>query len=70
MKIKKHENMKTLEYKFVNKSTWGDGPWQNEPDKVQWTDQDTRLPCLAVRNGRIGNWCGYVGVSNDHPFFN
>lgn len=56
------------EYTTMDKSGWGDGAWHAEPDKVQWTDEDTALPCLAVRN-RLGAWCGYVGVSEGHPWF-
>ena len=37
------------------------------PDKVQWSDAATGLPCLAVRHTELGNWCGYVGVAQDHP---
>src|SRR5690606_18441494 len=48
-------------------STWGDGPWQDEPDKKQWQDEATGLPCLAVRDPG-GHWCGYVGVAPDHPW--
>lgn len=46
---------------------WPRGPWDGEPDKVQWTDE-TGLACLAVRN-RMGSWCGYVGVEEGHPLF-
>lgn len=42
------------------------GPWDDEPDKVQWIDAATGLDCLAVRN-RSGNWCGYVGLPPGHP---
>lgn len=42
------------------------GPWGDEPDKVQWVDEDTDLDCLAVRN-YAGNWCGYVGLPPGHP---
>ena len=59
--------MKTLEYNFVDKSTWGPGPWQDEPDKRQWLDQFIRriqllsnitipsmsLPCLIVRHDSV-----------------
>lgn len=51
-----------------DKTGWGAGPWQTEPDKLQWTDAATGLPCLIVRN-RAGALCGYVGVSEDHPWF-
>ena len=47
---------------------WGDGPWVDEPDKVQWQDKATGLPCLA-RRGQFGGLCGYVGVSPGHPAY-
>lgn len=43
-------------------------PWKNEPDKVQWSDETTGLPCLAVRNW-MGAWCGYVGVDESHQLY-
>jgi hypothetical protein len=57
-----------IEYTTVDKSTWGEGPWQHEPDKVQWADPATGLPCLIVRNF-IGALCGYVGIAAGHPYF-
>lgn len=60
--------METLEYKYVDKKDWPRGPWNNEPDKIQFEDPETKLPCLIVRNG-AGALCGYVGVSRGHPFF-
>jgi hypothetical protein len=60
--------MKTIEYRnIIDKSSWPRGPWDVEPDKIQWPDAATGLPCLAVRIGRFGNWCGYVGVAPSHP---
>jgi hypothetical protein len=61
--------MKKLEYTFIDKSKWARGEWDSEPDKVQWPDPKTELPCLAVRNPHMGHWCGYVGVTEGHPFF-
>lgn len=58
--------MHTIEYRTMNKSDWGVGPWENEPDKKQWQDPVTGLPCLIVRNA-LGALCGYVGVPSDHP---
>jgi hypothetical protein len=52
----------------ADKSTWGPGPWQDEPDKIQFTDERTGLPCL-IRRSRHGSLCGYVGVSEGHPWF-
>ena len=43
------------------------GPWDDEPDKVQWVDEVTDYDCLAVRNP-LGAWCGYVGLPPGHPW--
>lgn len=51
---------------WIDKKEWGPGPWQSEPDKVEWRDEKTGLPCLAVRHSEHGNWCGYVGVHKGH----
>jgi hypothetical protein len=48
-----------------DRSEWGSGPWDGEPDKVSWTDEATGRPCLGVRNG-MGAWCGYVAVDPGH----
>lgn len=61
--------METKQWSWIDKSDWGSGPWQDEPDKVQWTDPVTGLPCIARRNEGFGNWCGYVGVPPEHPDF-
>lgn len=50
----------------IDKSGWSTGPWSDEPDKMQWPDAATGLPCLIVR-GPHGALCGYVGVSDAHP---
>lgn len=60
--------MNTKEYRWIDKSKWDRGPWDDEPDKVQWQDVVTGLPCLAVRN-ELGFWCGYVAITEDHPCF-
>lgn len=60
--------MQTKEYRTVDKSGWIDGEWKNEPDKMQWQDEATGLPCLIVR-GPSGALCGYVGIAEGHPYF-
>lgn len=63
--------MKTIEYKTnpeINRLGWPSGEWDNEPDKLQWLDEETGMPCLIVRN-RLGALCGYVGVTKDHRFY-
>jgi hypothetical protein len=63
--------MKTIEYTTIDRSEldWPSGPWDGEPDKVQWPDEATGLPCLAVRHQSSGHWCGYVGVGSDHRYY-
>jgi hypothetical protein len=60
--------MERIEYFTMNKAAWGDGPWRSEPDKIQWQDEATGLPCLIKRN-HMGALCGYVGVAEGHPWF-
>lgn len=50
----------------LKKDTCGPGPWQDEPDRVVWIDNDTDLDCMIQRN-HMGALCGYVGVGPDHP---
>jgi hypothetical protein len=57
--------MQTLTY--LDKQTWGDGPWQTEPDLAHWLDADTGYACLVMRNQLFGHLCGYVGVPMQHP---
>jgi hypothetical protein len=59
--------MRTIEYRFIDKSAWADGPWHHEPDKRQW--EVDGLYCLILRNGMLGNLCGYVGLPPDHPAY-
>lgn len=62
--------MESKEWKFEENPKYplGVGPWNDEPDKKQWLDKETGLPCLIVRN-QMGALCGYVGVSKEHPFY-
>jgi len=60
--------MKTIEYKYVDKADWERGEWDGEPDKIQFQDEKTGMPCLIVR-GPSGALCGYVGVNPGHPFY-
>ena len=51
---------------WVDKSDWGDGPWQEEPDRIEWRDGE--YVCLMLRNPSFGMWCGYVGLRSEHPW--
>jgi hypothetical protein len=61
--------MERREYHNYDKShpDWAEGPWKDEPDKVQWQDSETGMACLIVRN-QLGVLCGYVGVPGEHPW--
>lgn len=58
--------MEAIEYRTMDKDGWGPGPWRDEPDKLQY--ELDGMPCLIKRN-RMGALCGYVGVTEGHPFF-
>lgn len=50
----------------IDKKTWGDGPWQDEPDRALWRHRG--LPCIITRQPQSGHLCGYVGVPLGHPW--
>lgn len=50
------------------KEAWGPGPWQHEPDELDWRDDRTGLNCM-IRRGYGGQWNGYVAVPPGHPLF-
>lgn len=58
--------MDTIEYRVIDKGDWARGAWDDEPDKRQWQDPATGLPCL-INRGPSGALCGYVGVPDAHP---
>lgn len=48
---------------------WGPGPWDTEPDELEWRDERTGLQCELWRNPHYGFLCGYVGVPPGHALF-
>lgn len=50
---------------YLDREGWPPGPWDDEPDRLEF--EHAGLPCLIVRIP-LGTWCGYVGVSPDHPW--
>jgi hypothetical protein len=47
----------------VDRSGWPAGPWDGEPDRVEF--EHAGLPCLLNRS-HLGAWCGYAAVSPGH----
>lgn len=57
-----------LQEVYCDRSSWAEGPWDNEPlDRVEWR-HESGLPLLITRNG-AGGWCGYVGVPPGHDLY-
>ena len=54
-----------MEAPDVDKRTWGPGPWQDEPDRLEW--RHAGLACLITRVPESGHLCGYVAVPPGHP---
>lgn len=52
---------------LVPREGWEPGPWDDEPDRVEWIDEATGYPCLVIRHFLTGNLCGYVAVPPGHP---
>lgn len=61
--------MQTIEERDVDRTGWPAGKWDSEPDKRQWLDEATGLPCLIVRTPELGHLCGYVGVPRGHAMY-
>lgn len=53
---------------LVERDGWEPGPWDDEPDRIEWRDEPTGFPCLIIRHPYSGNLCGYVAVPPGHPF--
>lgn len=66
MTTKEGEPMTTdIELPEDKRAAWGDGPWADEPDRIEFEAHG--LPCLMQRVAPSGAWCGYVAVSPGHP---
>jgi hypothetical protein len=60
------ENKKDLVPSSYPREEWARGPWDNEPDRVDFIHAG--YSCFILRN-QSGNWCGYVGIPESHPCF-
>lgn len=56
---------KKNEASAIDKSDWGSGPWQQEPDEERFEHEG--FPCLIIRT-LMGHLCGYVAVPPSHPW--
>lgn len=51
---------------LVNRDGWPAGPWDDEPDFVEF--EHVGFQCMIMR-GPLGAWCGYAAVTNEHPAY-
>ena len=51
---------------YVPREEWGPGPWQDEPDRIEWKTA-AGLDALLHRSPLTGSFCGYVAVPPGHP---
>lgn len=56
---------KEIEWK-ADRSRWMPGPWDQEPDRLEWRDRG--FACIIVRQRSRGHLCGYLGVPPGHPW--
>lgn len=54
---------------YIDKTTWPDGPWKLEPDKMLWIDSETGYECLIRRIKDMSHLCGYIGITKEHPLY-
>lgn len=53
---------KEISLKLYDKSTWGKGEWQEEPDFIMYQDEESGFICIIRRNSKSGILCGYISV--------
>src|SRR6188508_661099 len=54
---------------MIDRTGWPPGPWDDEPDEVEWQFDDPPGFVGIIRRNELGALCGYVGVPHDHPLF-
>jgi hypothetical protein len=52
----------------IDKSEWGNGPWQHETDGCSWMTEAGLLGAI-IRHPSFGNLNGYVAVPESHPLY-
>jgi hypothetical protein len=52
---------------MIDKSAWGQGPWQDEPDALDWRDERTGFACAMRRHPMNGTWCGHGKIGGQTP---
>jgi hypothetical protein len=58
--------MNKIQESNIDRSKWESGPWDKEPDRIEF--EHAELPCLMLRQ-TSGHWCGYVAVPPGHLLY-
>ncbi len=51
---------------FERRKTWGEGPWNNEPDELFFEYKG--FGC-HIQRGPLGSLCGYAGIPRNYKVF-
>jgi hypothetical protein len=51
----------------IDKSTWADGPWKDEPDEVRFRHYG--YECYLIRHPAMGAWWCQVAIPPSDPLF-
>ena len=54
-----------FEHIDIDKSEWSFGPWMDEPDRLQWSQQEF---VFIILRSAYGHLCGYIRVPKGHPW--
>lgn len=60
--------MNKIEQTYIDKTSWPNGEWKEEPDRISWVDPETGYHCL-IKRGPVGALCGYVAIEKTHPYY-
>lgn len=52
----------------VDRTGWPSGPWDDEPDQLEWQLADPPYWLGLILRNDHGALCGYVGIPPEHPF--
>ncbi|WP_187334925.1 hypothetical protein [Novosphingopyxis iocasae] len=55
-------------FKIPARHPHGEGPWEDEADKIAWIDERTGTPCIILRQMN-GTLSGYAAVEPGHPLY-
>lgn len=55
-----------IEHGIVDRTLFGKGQWDDEPDLIEWSDGELHF---RIKRMQFGHLYGYIGVERDHPLY-